>query len=86
MGEIGRGNFNIRASSVLFFTHLSFLLALEAYEIANAMEPHDEETKRNIATLQSLLQEKEMALHAEGQSNMDEDFTSRPRVDVSTGQ
>jgi hypothetical protein len=59
----------------------SFLLvALEAYEIANSMEPHDEEVKRNIATLQSILQEKDTSLHAgDGTSGLMDEEERRPQ-------
>lgn len=53
--------------------------ALEAYEIANSMEPHDEEVKRHIATLQSILQEKDTSLHHGDSSGLMEEEEPRKR-------
>lgn len=43
------------------------------------MEPHDEEVKRHIATLQSILQEKDTSLHHGDSSGLMEEEEPRKR-------
>jgi hypothetical protein len=68
-----------RPHSYLLLRLIIFILlvALEAYEIANSMEPHDEEVKRHIATLQSILQEKDTSLHHGDSSGLMEEEETR---------
>lgn len=53
--------------------------------MANSMEPHDDEVKRNIATLQSLLREKEAALFRESEQ-MEEEARGKQVADPRDGK